>query len=335
MATRQDISVNCCFETRKRFFEKVSGQSLTEYALIAGLVSIVSIAALSNLGTLLSGQIATISNAMGSPGSSSGTLALTGGGGTVTGGGAAGSPPQGSGGGSSGSGTTALSGATQRVCLNNSTCIDIPKIPQGGGNVSDVAGNLGGDLIENYAKSLDALVAQLKNEPGVTDVDLQPLVDLAQKGHTLGDNVSTLDKICKIAGGPGGCTTGTVSEAPQDQLLAAGVKQEQLNKFYELDDAANLRGDATAFENQFQLVQSLFSSSLQGKISPASQKLVSTMANEIIKVNNGAVLTEPTTGSLAMAAFSVNPTNSAQLIHIDANTICGTSGSDQCKVTTP
>ena len=60
-------------ETLQRLFiqfKDEEGQALAEYGLILGLIAVVAIAALTLLGTAVSGQLGTISSALGGGGSS-------------------------------------------------------------------------------------------------------------------------------------------------------------------------------------------------------------------------------------------------------------------------
>ncbi len=51
------------------FFKSEEGQALAEYGLILGLIAVVAIAALTLLGTALSGQLGSITGAFGGGGS--------------------------------------------------------------------------------------------------------------------------------------------------------------------------------------------------------------------------------------------------------------------------
>lgn len=335
-------------------FTKDRGQSLGEYGLILGLVSITSIALLVGLGENIRTAIDDIT--AGSRLSMGTTALINTGTGTSTGGGAAGQNPPGGNGGSGsttggglggGGGTTTGGGLTppsiagglptQRTCINATLCIDLPTPAQDGQSVSDVSGNLGGNIISQYGNAMDQLIDQLIATEGLSGAEVADLVALAKQGHLVGDNLSNIDKQCQAR-----TNKSQMCDVSNIQSMGTGGMPP------------NPLMDRTHFQQMLVNIKSQFKdpNGLGGKVSPATQNLVVALSNHIVDISRGAApiteLSNPTTGPVAptqtnpdvdpvsSSFFSIMDTNGAKLIHIDANTICGTGTQQtaQCSVKT-
>lgn len=271
------------------------GQSVTEYSLVIGLVVMASLLALSSFGPTLSNQMAA---ALGADAVSPTSILPNPGGGTGNGGTTP--PPK------------VITDLASKIlmddlCLNASLCVKIPRIPPGGASVADVVGNLGGDLIQKYGNVLDDLIAQLKTDPSITDADLAELVALAQSGHGLGENLTNL---------AGGCPNGKGCTAALP--IGSGHPQDPI-------------GARQSFSDQLAKVQQAFATKLNSKVPPSTQNLVNALAQQMITIHAGAINVD----SSGNANHVVEETNDAQLLHIDANTLCGTGTqqTSQCTVT--
>jgi hypothetical protein len=152
------------------------GQSLSEYAIVIGLVALLGIAAVTMLGTSIQDGLANINGGNAAP--STAVVSNAPPGGTT-------SPS----GGSSGS-TSGLSSmlpppgpGQQQVCFQSGTCVNIPVVD----STTLTAGANGGQLTHQFADVLSQIALQLQADPNA-DPQVSTLVTrIANAGHTMGN----------------------------------------------------------------------------------------------------------------------------------------------------
>lgn len=307
------------------------GQQLSEYALVMGLVVIVSIAGLVQLGGTLQNQLnGTIS--MRSEPSATGTT-LT----TTTGGLAAGVSNPLAGGSTPTPGvplSPVPSYASNTLCIKPTLCVYLPAYGEQGVSAEEAAGGLGGDMTAQYADVLSQLVAALQADPDMAGVDIQALVTLANKGHDLASNLQGLQAQCAQQGGAGPCSLDYKKNTKEDP-----INQRQL------------------FENQLAMVEKMLAT--EPRLPAAVKEMVLQVADQIIDVHEASVDASTTVEAGVKSKnrcerkeakgkkipkscqttsisnhLEVDTTQDANVITVDANAICdaGTSQNAQCTV---
>jgi hypothetical protein len=154
------------------------GQSVAEYALVGGLVLLVSIPALGTLNSVFNSKLGQSTTSMGtlqqslasfSP-AATGTSAGSGSGqGGTTG---------------SGTGSTVAGAQTLTVDLGNGKTITVPNYPTNATQLIETAGTSG--YTDQLMASISTFAQQLKDAGEITDTQFNALMALSNQGHKMG-----------------------------------------------------------------------------------------------------------------------------------------------------
>jgi Flp pilus assembly pilin Flp len=337
----------------------LKGQSLAEYSLVLGLVSIALIGSLSLLGQNLNDSANSVNSSLVAFGNNlTGTSGGTGAGFS----GLKSPPPLTSGNGGIGGGGTTTSGGnpnnvlgTQNVCIKPDMCFNIPTPTQGGQKVSDVSGDMGQEMIKQYAQTMNQVLAELRKDDPSLLAQFPELEELANRGHRMGETLDGLLGFCKqnqIAT----CTSQDINEAIlySQQQSTPGSSQQgggSSSSGPTLTRPEDTIAAKRAFQEQVLAVKNLFNGALKDRVSEPNKNLVKLMSDQINRIHTGAIstysedmeksqygerdpniwnwTTVPGSGSTE-EMFNTKPSNAAELIKIDSNVICGVGQGNTC-----
>lgn len=305
------------------------GQSLVEYSVVIGLVTIASLGTLVMLGNNLTNTLSGIQEGFisGLPTTTTGTQALTGFPSTPR-------PPStgGNGAGLGGVIPAPNQGQTQ-LCFDGSSglCVNVPRISRDGATVNETAGGLGGDLIKSYANVFDQILAQLDRPGQATPLDPQLkdlITQLSNSGHTLGDQLNATAAICQAQEASGTCSVDG-SKMMQDTVLS---------KLF-LDQAGEVQPNTVLnqFNGAYTLLRNYLNDPEKAKnLPPEAKALIDFQVEEINTIHGGVYSPDR---MIHASVNMVNPktTNVAELrqqsdaTHEGANEVCSNGGdTNQC-----
>lgn len=274
------------------------GQSVTENMFIIGLVALVGISSLAVLGLQLNNQFRNMisANTQGQSTVVAETIALT-------------ALPENAG------KLPPPKSNEESVCFNSGFCLNIPVMA--GGKV-EAMGGIGGEQTRQYASVLSQLAAQVEAEFGKDNPLTVMLTSLSLKGHALGNwednHLSDQKNWTKVNGAkygegrPGGDRfkgdsvnkVKSAIKSLQTQLMSFNAERENVTAY--LQDHPQI---------------------LQKK--PEISGLITSQAQEITNIAQN--LQTYTIKTLPSGNYTLTrPSNSAEIVHQNANTICHGGG---------
>lgn len=338
----------------------IKGQSLAEYSLVLGLISIALIGSLSLLGQNLNDSAKTVNSSLMAFGNSlSGNPTSAGVGGNQP------PPPNSNNNGQNGTTTGGNNNTgsnpnnqlgTQNVCIKANMCFNIPNPAQAGQKVSDVSGDMGQEMIKQYAQTMDQVLAQLKKDDPTLLAQFPELGELANRGHKMGETLNDVFTFCK-ENNISNCTSQNIEQTLQS--LNGANNNSSFGSFLG-GSSSNNNGTITGpkdtlasrrdFQEQVLKVRDLFNGALKDRVSEPSKNLVKLMSLQINNIHNGAIGTYsqqmaqgqgggpdpniwnwPSVPSLSSGEiFTTYDNNGAELIKIDSNVICGVGNTGNC-----
>lgn len=278
---------------RVRWFH---GQSLVEYGFIGSLVLLASLGALLMMGGNLDALLQNLKqdltfniNAAGSSAANSNApngVQIADGPGQII-------PPPGAG--------------ETRICSESGWCINVPDTE--GIHLTGTSGALGGELTQSMANVIQQIAQQLAQDPNTDPALLDLVTQLANNGHTIGDEEIRLATNC-----PAGSYCGS----------------------YEYIDVVAHNtipiAEATAtFNNTYQALQSYLAAN-PGALPMEMQNVISFEVSEINSISGSFSNHYDTNwNQIDGNIYLFNPPNGGELTHQSANNICGSGGNtSQC-----
>lgn len=226
-----------------------------------------------------------------------------------------------------------------QVCVDQSLCVDLPDfsngvVPQ---KSEDVAGGYG-ELSKQYAQALEDLVKQLQADPQYQNLNLASVVQLAKNGHALADNLQAIQETCQNKNknqASGQCeynaSTLMNSNDParvRNNFLAS---QKAALEFLQQSEALppqvkNLIVDLS--DQIFELHQASIGKELESVEGVAAKAVCQN------KAQRGKRLPKRCKTTTTQANITVNLDAEAEVITLDANSVCdaGTANTKQCRV---
>lgn len=279
--------------------ERRTGTSLSEYALIGGLVLVLSIGALSVLGKVTGGMFGGMLSgkppvSQTSPATSMRTAAVS-------------DAP------SVGALASGMAAGQQKACFSSGVCIDFPSM-----NPATVvtSGGLGSQYTHDLASVLDQVKAQLVAEnadPSVIDL----VSKLANQGHDMGDYEQSMwDQMA-------GCMQGGVCANQKVFGSTYTMEHVMLNKVAQLK----------TLDAQLQTYLTAHPDALANF--PEAQSIINTEVNQIATLGSNLNHGIDPVPSGQDGAFQIYPDamthglvaqNASTITHASSNTICGQGG---------
>ncbi len=229
-----------------------------------------------------------------------------------------------------------------QVCLDQSLCVELPDFPNGvtPQKSQEVAGGYG-ELSKQYAKALEDVVQQIQADPKYQDLNLASIVQLAKNGHILADNLIDIQEICKS----------------KNKNQASGQCQYDASTW----GSIYTNNDPVRMRNNFLNAQEAALAFLQQSeaLPPHVKNLIEDLSDQILdlhetsigkelervdsvaeknpcqrKLRRGRNIPKRCQTTTTQANISVDLDADADVITVDANTICqtGTSQTAQCVV---
>lgn len=186
----------------------------------------------------------------------------------------------------------------QQACLGSGICVNVPVVANN--TKVDVIGGNGAEITLQLAETLRQLAEQLAQDP--KDEGLASLISqLANAGHDIGFDLQNYTSYCDPAN-KSKCKFDNSSKKGNQNMGALGAAEREFDTLFN------------------QILQQNMDSDIKGIITQAG-KQINTITDGLSFVQDGS-------------DNSMQVNNDARLIHMDANTICKTGGSN-CTVTLP
>lgn len=272
-----------------------SGQSLTEYCFIGALILVASIGillafgggfntALASLKGDLQSHINGAANANGGGQNPQPQVDPNGPGQVIP-------PPQ---------------AGQNQFCTASGWCVNVPDTSNV--NLAGTTGSLGGELSQQMADVIAQIALQLQQDPNTDPTLLNLVTQLANQGHTIGDEELRLANNCPVNSYCGSYEyIGVVSQNTQP-----------------IQDAT------TQFNTLHQQLQDYLATH-PNALPPEMQNTINFEAAEIKNISSGfSNQWDPNWNIYDGNIYNFNPPNGGLLTHQDANTICANGGNGTC-----
>jgi hypothetical protein len=229
-----------------------------------------------------------------------------------------------------------------QVCLDQSLCVELPDFPNGvtPQKSQEVAGGYG-ELSKQYAKALEDLVQQIQADPKYQDLNLASIVQLAKNGHILADNLIDIQEICKSKNKNQASGQCQYDASTWGSLYTNNDPVRMRNNFLNAQEAALafLQQSEALPPHVKNLIEDLSDQILDLHETSIGKELESVegVADKNVcqrKSKKGKKLPKRCKTTTTQANISVDLDAEADVITLDANTICqtGTRQTNQCVV---